>query len=571
VKQESNWKLFRTFAAPDRNRFFLGGILMGCSLVFDLSRPFILKWALSDIGAGDLPELRTHSLIFLGLLVGEYICISLFTYLISTGLLKTIHRIRSAVFEHVIHLKMAFFDRQPVGQLLTRTVNDAESLAETLRSGIATFFVDILTIFGVLWVMFRLELRLAPIMLITLPIVVLVVRFSGIQLKKNFLKIRKKLARANALMAEGITGVEVLQSFHGEEAYYQRFKGTNREYRQATIWNNVYDISLYAFIDTIAAFVTAAILYWAFNIEFGWVEVSSVIVFLSLIERVFVPIRDLSNKFTTLQQAIAAMDRIFALLRRNDTIPNGTKPIEGDRLHVAFDEVTFRYSQDTEPVISGIQFKVEPGQVLALVGRTGSGKSTIGKLLNRSYEPYEGEIRVGGVELRDCDYHSLRRKIAVVHQDVEVFPGSLRQNITLFRDDISTEAIMQAIRLVKAEDFLNSLEGGLEFQVRENGDNLSAGQLQLIIFARALVLDAPIILMDEATASVDSVTEAWIQEAILAILSCKTVLIVAHRLSTIAHADEILVLDKGKIVERGTYQNLKEHQGLFAEFLEAVH
>ena len=569
--KKSNSRLFMGFAEPDKKLFIFSFVLMGLSLCFDLSRPFILKLALTDVGNSDLQALRNHAWIFLGLLIAQYFSLSLFTFLVSSGLLKMIHRIRTAVFKQVINFKRAFFDSAPVGQLLTRTINDSESLTETLRSGIATLLVDLLTIVGVLWVMFRLEFRLAPIMFVALPVVVLAVRFIGSQLKKNYLKIRKKLSVANGLMAEGITGVEVLQMFNGEKDYFEKFKTTNREYRQATIWNNVYDISLYAFIDTVAALVTAAVLYWAFHLEFGWVEVSSVIVFLSLIERIFVPIRDLSNKFTTLQQAIAAMDRIFSVLRKSEVITNGDDLVYGDQLHIEFKDVSFSYSKETEKVISGINFKVKPGQVLALVGRTGSGKSTIGKLLTRTYEPYQGEILVNGKEIRTCNYHSLREKIAVVHQDIEVFPGSLRDNITLFRPGIGDEQILNAISMVKAEGFLDSFEGGLDFLVRENGENLSTGQLQLIIFARALAQNAPIILMDEATSSVDSVTEAWIQDAILTILECKTVIIVAHRLSTIAHADEILVLEHGRILERGTFQELKEKKGLFFEFLQVTH
>jgi ATP-binding cassette subfamily B protein len=566
----SNFGFFIHFAQPDRTRFSLAILLMVCSLVFDLSMPFILKYALLDIGDGQLDSMRWHSLLFLGLLVAEYLCLSLFTYLLSTALLNTIHRIRTTVFAHVLDMKMAFFDHAPVGKLLTRVVNDAESLAETLRSGIATLFVDFFTVLGVLWVMLKLELRLAPIILVALPLVVLVVRFSGIKLKKNYLKIRKKLAASNALMAEGISGVEVLQSFHSEENYFGGFKKTNREYRQATIWNNVYDISLYAFIDTVAAIVAAGVLFWAFHLEFGWIEVSSVIVFLSLIERIFIPVRDLSNKFTTLQQAMAAMDRIFSLLRDDQRIRQGGYKGEQGFQHIEFRSVSFSYGKDTKSVVSDISFEVKPGCVLALVGRTGSGKSTIGKLLTRSYEPYDGEIVLGGVEARSWNYCKLREKIAVVHQDIDVFPGTLRDNITLFCNDISDERILNAVKLVQAERFLESLNGGLDFMVRENGENLSSGQLQLIVFARALARETPVILMDEATSSVDSVTEAWIQDAISAVLKCKTVIIVAHRLSTIAHADEILVLDEGRIIQRGTYEDLRSREGLFATFLAAL-
>ncbi|PIE01251.1 MAG: hypothetical protein CSA81_12370 [Acidobacteria bacterium] len=570
MKHGSNLRTFVRFSRKDASWFYLAFLLMALTLAFDLSRPFLLKLALGDMGKGDAPALKIHCLIFLVLLIAEYLSRSSYSFLVSQALLKTINRIRVDVFSRTLSFKQSFFDKEPVGRLLTRIVNDTESLSETLRAGVATLAVDLLTVVGVLGIMFRLELKLAPVILLALPLVVVVVRFSGIQLKKNYLKIRKKLAKSNALMAEGITGVEVLQLFHSEESYFRRFKDTNYEYRQATIWNNVYDISLYAFIDTVAAVVTAATLYWAFGMQFGWIQVSSVIVYISLIERVFVPIRDMSNKFTTLQQAFAAMDRIFYLLRIDRQMNHGRQPVSSGSLDVEYDSVSFSYSSEGKPIISDISFKVESGKVLALVGKTGSGKSTIGKLLTRSYEPFEGSIKVGGTDIRQLDTFSLRQRISVVHQDFEVFPGTLRDNITMFQDVVSDQQIHQVIKLVKADSLLQTLPGGLDFRVKENGSNLSSGQLQLIIFARALVFDSPIILMDEATASVDSLTEAWIQEAVLAIMACKTVIIVAHRLSTIEHADEILVLDAGRIVERGSYTKLLEKKGIFFDLVQSA-
>ena len=298
------------------------------------------------------------------------------------------------------------------------------------------------------------------------------------------------------------------------------------------------------------------ILFVAFSLRFSLVNLATAMVFLTQIERIYSPIRQLSSKIAVLQQAMAALERVFDLLNNQARIPQGEGILTGKALDIRFQDVAFRYSEDGPLVLDNINFEVKPGQTLALVGQTGSGKSTITKLLTRAYDGYEGRVEVDGRDLRTLNYHSLRAHIAMVHQDVELFPGTLRDNIAMFHGHISDEDIMKAVTLVKADHMVAQLPGGLDFQVVESGGNLSAGQKQLIIFARALAHDAPVVLMDEATSSVDSVTEAWIQEAIAAIIKHKTVIVVAHRLSTITAADQILVLKGGRVIEQGNHHSL---------------
>lgn len=560
------WEFMRHF----RKAVYLSLVLMLATLVFELGMPLILERGLEHIRAGDLTALKSVALVFFALILGEFLSRTAFSYLLSVALLRTINLLRAHVFEHVLHMKMAFFDREPVGRLLTRTINDCEALGEVLRAGAATIVLDVLTVIGMFALMIHLDLGLTSVMVITAPLVWLVTRWAAKKLREKFLAVRKTLAESNGFMAEGIHGAEIIQLFNRQDASVAEYTSINKVYRNATISSNVYDALLFSFMDAIAALATAAVLYVAFNLRFGLIEVATLIVYLRLVEKIFIPIRDLSGKFAVLQQALAAWERISDLLGIDGHILQADGRVDTDRLDICFDAVGFRYQQDGPQVLEDISFKVTPGKVLALVGQTGSGKSTIGKLLTRAYDGYTGTIHVGGLEVNQWNYHALRSQVAVIHQEVELFPGSLRDNISMYNPKISDEKIYWAIDLVKARHLVDSLPHGLDFEVREGGGNLSAGQMQLIVFARALAHDAPIILMDEATSSVDSVTEAWIQAAIFEIFKHKTVIIVAHRLSTIAAADQILVLKDGHIVEQGTHQHLISlENGYYADLVKA--
>ncbi len=572
-KNLSNRKILKalwSLARPERKSYYLSLFFMILALGFDLSKPFLLNLGLEKITIGNLPGLKNIALIFLTVLVIEYIFRSAFTYIIALAFFKTITRIREAVFAHVISLPLAFYDRQPVGALLTRTINDTESLGETLRAGLATILVDILTIIGLFVVMTQINLALTPVMFVSAPIVWLVVRWFGKKLRSSYLKVRKELARSNAYMAEGISGVEVVQVFNQEETSGNQFEKINREYRNATIHSNIYDASLYAIVDGIAFLVTAAIIYWGFGLHFGLIEVSAIIVYIDLISRIFIPIRDLSGKFATIQQAMAALQRVFSILLTEEKIPSGDKKLSGRDLEIQFSDVSFRYQPDKPMVLKNISFEVKTGQVVALVGATGSGKSTIIKLLTRAYEGYTGHIYANQIELTEVQISQLRSRIAMVQQDIFLFPGTLRDNITLGNPNITEQDIEDTLEIVKLAPIVKQLPGGLDFPVKEGASNLSSGQAQLIVFARAMAHNCPVVVMDEATSNIDSLTEGLIQEALEEILKRRTVIIIAHRLSTISKADQILVMRDGCIIERGKHEELLGNEGYYAELVQAM-
>ncbi len=558
---------FWEYASPNYIRYIIGIGLMLLCVCFDLIRPILLKISLDKISANDIVHLRYAAYFFLLALILEYFCKVGFDYVISYGFSLTIQRIRIALFQHVINFKMAYWDQQQMGSMLTRVVNDTDALREFLNTGLITIIIDVLTIIGVFGVMLHLDWGLSPIILISFPIVMLVVRWLGKKLQQQYFATRATMAHANAYLAESIQGVEILQIFQQREYAQSQYEKINQEYRSQTIWLNTYDAALYAFVDCACFIVIAILLYLGFGLRFSITQVTTMMVYMNLIERIFIPIRDFSGKLAMIQQAIVALDRVFSLLNQKHNISEIALKTEEIRLSkkenihfpiLFFKDVSFAYRPDSPQILHNINLKIDLGQTIALVGPTGSGKSTIAKIILRIYDGYTGNIFFQGKELRNWNTNDLRQHIAIIPQDVSIFPGTLRENITLFRPNISDEKIYQAIKIVQAQPFLANLTEGLDFFVKENGSNLSVGQLQLIAFARALVLDTNLIVMDEATSYMDSVTEAWIHLAISQILQYKTVLIIAHRLATIAQADQIFVIQSGEITQSGTSKQLLE-------------
>ena len=561
------WRRFWTFAAPHRRMIVAALILMPLASLATLAQPWLLKLGIDEhIAVGDADGLLPVALALLGAIVVEYLLQGGQTWLLNVAGLRTLSDLRRALYRHVMAQGSAFFDRRPTGSLLTRTTTDVEALGEVLMLGAITVVADVLSIVGIFVAMMLLDPKLTLLTFAVSPILVGIVDLFRRRLRHYSETIRRAMASTNGFLAENVVGVKVVQLFGREQKSVSEFKNMSYEFLDAFRRSNWYDASLYAIMDGVASVCVALMLWYggARHLD-GALSVGLLVAFIEYIGRIFVPIRELSGKVATLQRAVAALDRVFGLLDTHAEIPPGkTFEVGTSCGAIRFDGVSFTYPTTTRPVLRDVSFSMRPGQVTALVGATGSGKTTIGKVLTRTVEGYEGSITLEGHELSSLDPALVRAVVGVVHQDVFLFDGTVLDNITLGDPHIDGARAEAAARLVGAHEFIMTLPGGYEARVRERGANLSAGQAQLLAFARAMAYDSPVLILDEATANIDSMTEVAIQRAIERILEMKTVLVIAHRLSTIQQADEILVLHHGEVVERGNHGELLALGGRYA-------
>ncbi len=509
--------------------------------------------------------LAVTTFLFLGFVLAEYATRSVQVFALQYAGQRSVGALRRALYQHVSRQAPAFFDRNPTGALLTRTTSDVEALGESLTIGAVSLLGDLFNIAAILLFMAMLSLELTLVSFALAPLLFLLVNFFRKRLRETFVGVRKTLAAVNGFFHEHVEGVEVVQLFNREERTYREFKRVSVQNLRQTQRSNIYDASLYAIMEGMAT-ISAALLLWVGGRQVleGALTLGLLVAFLEYIQRIFVPIKEFSGKFAILQQAVASMERIVDLLDTNVRISSGTKTLDSVQGHVRFDHVRFRYTSGGETVLEDVSFEVLPNEVVALVGPTGSGKTTVGKLLTRMYDGYEGRITVDGTEIRDLDLESVRRCIGVVQQDVVLFNGTIAFNISLGNPRVDRKRVEEAAAWVQADRFIQALPGAYDFVVTERGGNLSAGQAQLIALARIVAHDPPVVVLDEATASVDPHTEAAIQAAIKAILESRTVIVIAHRLSTVQAADKILVMRRGQIEERGRHEELLRANGFYA-------
>jgi ATP-binding cassette subfamily B protein len=471
---------------------------------------------------------------------------------------------RREIFGHLQKLHVGFFDRNPVGRLMTRATTDVDAVNELFTSGVVTVFGDLFTLFGIMGVMMAMNLELALVTFTVIPLFFVVTNWFRRGARASFRDVRKWLARINAFLQENLTGMGTVQLFRREERNAQEFAAVNRGHADANLRSIFYYAVFYPAIELLAALALALIiLYGGSRVLAGALTLGALVAFIQYSERFWRPISDLSEKFNILQGAMASSERIFHLL---DTKPEIVSPPEPVRLpevrgRVAFEKVSFAYA-DENWVVEDIDFAVEPGRSLALVGATGAGKTTLMSLLARFYDVKRGRITLDGVDLRDLDLRQLRGSLALVLQDVHLFSGTIASNIRL-GSDIPMERVRAAAEAVHAHRFIEALPHGYETEVRERGATLSVGQKQLLSFARALAHDPRILILDEATSSVDTETEGLIQDALKVLLRGRTAIVIAHRLSTIQNVDEILVMHRGHIRERGPHQALLAQRGLY--------
>jgi ATP-binding cassette subfamily B protein len=530
-------------------------------------RPVIVSIAIDEhIAVGDYPGLLKMIIVLVILLIIQGIVQYTQTYYSDWLGQQIIRDIRVKLFRHLLNLRLKFFDRTPIGRLVTRNVSDIETLSEVFSQGIAALFGELLQLIFILAVMFWIDWRLTLISLSTLPLLIIATYIFKEKVKVAFNEVRTAVSNLNSFVQEHITGMSIVQIFNSEQKEYEKFKTINKEHRRAHIRSVLYYSVYFPVAEVIQALGIGLVVWFgAKGVIQGIATFGDLTAFIMYINMFFRPIRVIADRFNTLQMGIVSSSRIFNLLDRSEHIPdNGT--FRPGKLHgeVEFRNVWFAYDED-DYVLKDISFKVDSGKTLALVGATGAGKSSVINLLNRFYDINSGDILIDGTNIVEYDLNALRENIGVVLQDVFLFSDTIEQNITLGNPEITRKMIYEAAEMVGALPFIERLPGKLDYNVMERGATLSVGQRQLISFIRAMVYDPSIIVLDEATSSVDTETEELIQQAISKMMTDRTAVVIAHRLSTIQNAHNILVLDKGKIVERGSHQELLPRNGAYTQ------
>ncbi|MFQ3341658.1 MAG: ATP-binding cassette subfamily B multidrug efflux pump, partial [Flavobacteriaceae bacterium] len=484
---------------------------------------------------------------------------------------KVIKDLRVQLFEKITLFKMSYFDKSAVGRLVTRAVSDIETIASIFSEGLFMIIADLLKMFLVIGVMLYVDWRLSLIVFSVLPIILYATRLFQKSMKKAFEEVRLQVANLNSFVQERISGIKIVQLFHREKIEYNNFLLINEKHKKAwlkTVWVN----SIFFPIAEISSSVTIGLLVWygGFNvISGGDVSLGTIFLFIQMSQMLFRPLRQIADKFNTLQMGMVAADRIFKIFETQSKIEDqGTLAPEKIKGDISIEKLHFSYIPDQE-VLHGISLEIKAGETIAIVGATGAGKSTIINLLSRFYEFDTGDIKIDGVSICDYDLQSLRKHVAVVLQDVFLFADSLFNNITLFNLNISKAQVIKAAKQIGVHDFIESLPEGYEYNVKERGVMLSSGQRQLIAFLRAYISEPSILVLDEATSSVDSYSEEIIQNAIDTLTHEKTSIVIAHRLATVKNADSIVVMDQGTIVEQGTHKELlKVPNGYYAKLYE---
>ncbi len=579
------------YVAPHRGQIVLTLVLVVPLFLFELAPAWIVKTGLDQIitpslgAAGALaePDAGTSDaltgllrgpesippLVWLGVLyLVAMVAGSALQFWQSLVMAKTgqlaMRSLRSEIFAHLSRLHVGFFDRMPVGRLVTRATNDVENVAEMFSAGIVALLTDLLKMAGFAGALFLVNARLALVTFLVVPLLAVAAIVFRLRIREAFRAVRVRIARINAMLQETVTGMKVVQLFGREERNLRDFSELNAAHRDAWLVSIRYDAALFAVVE-MAGSLSVAIIIWYGT---GLAGAGVLYVFIDWMRRFFMPLRDLSAKYSVMQSAMASCERIFQLLDTEpavrDAAPSSrpATPLSGRRGAVALENVWFAYNNE-DSVLRDVSLRVERGEKVALVGATGAGKTSIIKLLTRFYDPNRGRVLLDGEDLREIPQEELRRRVALVQQDVFLFSGTIAENIGLGRTDIDLAAIERAARAVEAHGFIEALPDGYQTELHERGANLSAGQRQLLSFARALVHGADVLVLDEATSSIDTETEALIQQALRVLWQGKTALVIAHRLSTIQDVDRIHVLHHGRIVESGRHDELLAHRGVY--------
>jgi ATP-binding cassette subfamily B protein len=568
VKKVFNTGLLRrifTFAVPYRRSFYMSMFLTVLLAVISPMRPYLIQLTVDKYIAGQMVQmLITVTIIQILLLLVETIMRFYFSYLTNWLGQSVVKDLRVTVYKKIVHLNLAFFDKTPIGTLTTRTINDIEAINDVFSEGLISIIADMLMIIAILGVMFYADWRLTLISLSPFPILIIATYVFKESVNKSFYKVRNAVSALNAFVQEHLTGVAIVQAFSAEKREFGKFKQINKEHRTANV-EAIFAYSVFfPIVEIILAISLGLMVWWGANQVLNYEVTQGVMIaFIMYLNMLFRPLRMLADKFNTLQMGMVASERVFRIMDSDDYIDDsGKESAAAMKGAITFDHVYFAYKEE-EYVLRDITFHANQGETIAIVGHTGSGKTTIISILNRLYEIQKGSILIDGVDLKDYSLQSLRSKIGVVLQDVFLFAGSVYENITLRNVAITREQVEQAARLIGMHEFIMQLPGGYDYQVMERGSTLSLGQRQLISFVRALLYDPAILILDEATSSVDTESETLIQNAIDKLIADRTSIVIAHRLSTISKASKIIVLDKGEIREMGTHEELLKLGGFY--------
>ena len=575
------------FIRPYQGLFWLATFLMPLDTAFLLAQPYVIKLTVDEFLSGRhgapppawlailFRASGGHGLFVLGslyllLVICEFAAFYAQFYLMMMVAQYSLSDLRMALFRKVERLPMSFFDRTPVGRLVSRMTTDIDSINDMFSAGSLTIFIDAMTLVGIVTIMFSLSPRLALSALCAIPPLTLVIYFLSSRSRIVYGQIRDRLAALNSYLSESLAGMMIVQLFTRERESRREFDALNLRSRDVQMMANVYEAAQFSSVEALSS-ITVAVILWigGGSVIRHLVTLGTLVAFIQYAQQFFMPLRDISTKYSALQSALAAVEKIHALMEGEQTLPLPAHPRRPavSRGAIVFDHVNFEY-RPGEPILKDLSFSVAAGQKIAIVGPTGSGKTTIIKLLNRSYDVTGGRILVDGVDVREWELAALRREIGYVQQDVFLFAGDVMENIRLSRTDLSESDVRDALRRAQALRFVERLPNGLAEEIRERGANLSAGQRQLLSFARALAYNPRILVMDEATSSVDSETERLIQLALNELLAERTAVVIAHRLSTIERADRIMVLGGGVLRESGTHDELLAQRGLYYRLFE---
>lgn len=552
------------YTKPYRAVFFIAMFSALMLTVFGVTRPILIGDTIDTYMKNFDPQgLWVFVALIFGVLIVEVLGQFAFIYFANLLGQSVIKDIRIKLFEKLLSFKMQYFDRASVGRLVTRSVSDIETISSIFSDGLFTILSDLLKMLAVLGVMIYYDYGLTLIVLAVMPFVLYATRLFQKAMKKAFNEVRNQVANLNSFVQERITGMQIVQLFGREDTEYRHFVEVNKKHQDVWLKTVLYN-SIFFPIAELSSSITIGLLVWYGGLNMvagGGITLGLIVMFIEMSQMLFRPLRQIADKFNTLQMGMVAANRVFGILDTQAHIQDkGSKTLEQFQGNIRFDAVQFSYLPD-EPVLHGLSFEVKAGETVALVGTTGAGKSTIINLLGRFYDIDSGHIYLDGVDIRTLKLAELRSKIAIVLQDVFLFADTIHNNITLQKTDISREEVEAAAKEIGLHEFFTSLPGGYDYNVKERGATLSAGQRQLIAFLRAYISKPGILILDEATSSIDSYSEQLIQQATKKITKGRTSIIIAHRLATIKKANRILVMDQGRLVEEGTHKSLLKIPG----------